>query len=292
VSKPAAPRHRSKGAGAGTAQRGERLQKVLARVGLGSRREIEAWIAAGRVRVNGACATLGIRVSAGDRIEVNGRRLEIKQLAAPPQRVLAYHKRAGEVVTRSDPQARTSIFEHLPGLRQGRWIAIGRLDLNTAGLILLTTDGELAHRLMHPATAADREYAVRVLGPVVPKSLDRLRQGVELDDGPAHFSDIVDSGGEGANHWYHVVLQEGRHREVRRLWESQGVKVSRLIRVRFGPIVLDPSLRSGHWRELNPDEVKDLLRLAGIERSHPARGGTRPLKNHGQRTGGRYRRRF
>jgi len=179
----------------------------------------------------------------------------------PPQQVLCYHKPVGEVCTRQDPEGRTTVFKRLPPPEQGRWISIGRLDLNTAGLLLLTTDGDLAHRLMHPSYTIEREYAVRILGAVNDEMLKRLRDGVLLDDGKASFKRIVEAGGRGANHWYHVMLSEGRKHEVRRLWESQGVVVSRLIRIRFGPILLPPGLRRGHFVEL---DVKDQQALSQI----------------------------
>ena len=223
----------------------ERLHKLLARAGFGSRREIERWISEGRITLNGAPAKLGDCATEKDDIRIDGRRLAARQVAAPERRVIAYYKPEGEVTTRSDPEGRPTIFENLPRLTQGRWIAVGRLDINTSGLLLLTTDGELANRLMHPSRAVPREYAVRVLGAVDEELLQRLKSGVQLDDGMAHFESIADAGGSGANHWYHVILTEGRNREVRRLWESQGVKISRLIRVGYGPIALTRRLRPG-----------------------------------------------
>lgn len=196
---------------------------------------------------------------------MDGRLLRTEQLSKSPLRVIAYHKPEGQVCTRSDTEGRKTLFEFLPRLSNGRWITVGRLDINTSGLILCTTEGELANRLMHPSQKIDREYAVRVLGEVTPEMLTSLRTGIELEDGPARFSDIVDTGGKGANHWYHVVLQEGRKREVRRLWESLGVKVSRLMRVRYGPIILTNKLRPGKWIELENDDINALLQLAGME---------------------------
>lgn len=248
----------------------EKLQKVLARAGYGSRREIESWIEAGRISVNGMVAHLGDRSTEHDKILIDGQPVPQHRLSGGKCRVLAYHKPVGEICTRDDPEQRATIFEQLPVLRSARWIAIGRLDINTSGLILLTTDGELAHRLMHPSRAVEREYAVRVLGEVDADMLQRLQQGVMLEDGLAHFESIVDAGGEGANHWYHVVLKEGRKHEVRRLWESQGLKVSRLTRVRYGEIPLARSLRRGHHRDLEPEEVNSLRRLAGLEVEPPA----------------------
>lgn len=243
----------------------EKLQKVLARAGYGSRREIETWISEGRITVNKQTAKLGDRVTEHDAILIDGHPPQAHRLAGPKRRVLAYYKPEGEVCTRTDEQGRSTIFERLPKLRNGRWIAVGRLDINTTGLILLTTDGELANRLMHPSSEIEREYAVRVLGQVTQEMLQKLKHGVMLEDGMAHFDTIQDAGGEGANHWYHVVLKEGRNREVRRLWESLGVKISRLTRVRYGPIPLSRRLRIGQWQELEREEVQQLLQLTGLE---------------------------
>lgn len=249
----------------------EKLQKVLARAGLGSRRELEQWISDGRVSVNGKVATLGDRVGSGDVVRVDGHVIGQAAMQGPSRRVLVYHKPLGEVCSRSDPEKRPTIFEKLPPLRNGRWVAVGRLDINTSGLILLTTDGELANRLMHPSSTIEREYAVRVFGEVSPEVLQQLRDGVMLDDGPARFDSIFDAGGEGANHWYHVTLHEGRNREVRRLWEQQGITVSRLIRVRYGPVQLGRRLRPGRYEELEGEALQGLLQLAGLAR--PARAG-------------------
>jgi 23S rRNA pseudouridine2605 synthase len=253
---------------------GVRLQKVLANAGLASRREIETWIAAGRIRVNGRIAVLGDRVAPSDRIQIGGRVIQRGRLAPAPRKVLVYNKPEGELVTRFDPQGRPTVFQNLPRLRRGRWIAVGRLDINTGGLLLLTTDGELANRLMHPAQAVEREYAVRVLGGVAEAGLEQLRTGVQLEDGPARFDEVVDAGGQGANHWYHVVIREGRQREVRRIWESVDARVSRLIRIRYGNIPLGKHLRSGHWRELQPEELAGLLEMAGLSPT-PARQSSR-----------------
>jgi 23S rRNA pseudouridine2605 synthase len=242
----------------------EKLQKILARAGLGSRREIEEWISNGRVSVNGSIAKLGDRATRDDKIRVNSRIIKSEHLFPDKRRVIIYHKPIGEICTRNDPENRDTIFEHLPKIRAGRWIAVGRLDINTSGLILLTTDGELANRLMHPSTEVEREYAVRVLGEVSDATLECLKKGVELEDGSAHFSNIVDAGGQGANHWYHVVLKEGRNREVRRMWESQGVTVSRLMRTRYGPIILRRGQRQGRWEELSESETNALLQLADM----------------------------
>lgn len=246
-----------------TAPPGEKLHKVLARAGAGSRREMERWIEQGRVTVDGRPARLGDRVLPGQRLRVDGRLLSQPALTPKP-RVLMYHKPEGEVTTRSDPEGRTTVFAGLPPIRNGRWIAIGRLDLNSSGLLLFTTDGELAHRLMHPSAAIEREYAVRVLGPVAPEALAQLTAGVTLEDGPARFDSVTDAGGAGANHWYHVVIHEGRNREVRRLWEAVGAKVSRLIRVRYGPVQLPRLLRPGRTRDMKGDELDALYRSAGL----------------------------
>ncbi|WP_426417038.1 23S rRNA pseudouridine(2605) synthase RluB [Aestuariirhabdus sp. LZHN29] len=238
---------------------GEKLQKVLARTGVGSRREMERWIEEGRVQVNGEKAVLGCRVSARDQIRVDGKLLKSEEVVGT-RRVLLYNKPEGEVCTRSDPDGRRTVFQRLPRLNGERWICIGRLDINTAGLLLFTTDGELANRLMHPSYSVEREYAVRVMGEVTADMTKQLFDGVELDDGPARFTDIVSSGGEGINRWFHVVLMEGRNREVRRLWESQGVTVSRLKRVRYGNVFIPSEVKSGQWCELNQKEVDNLAK--------------------------------
>ena len=240
----------------------EKIQKVLARAGFGSRREIETWIEQGRIKVNRQLAKLGDRIGPEDRVFLDGKPLRIQH--APRLRVIAYHKPVGEVCTRQDPEGRPTIFERLPRIQNARWIAVGRLDINTSGLLLLTTDGELANRLMHPSSEIEREYAVRVLGEITPENLQQLQAGVMLDDGMAHFGRILDSGGEGSNHWYHVTLREGRNREVRRLWEAVGMKVSRLMRIRYANIELGRSLRPGKFRDLESDELQQLLQLVGI----------------------------
>lgn len=243
----------------------ERLQKLLARGGLGSRREIDAWIKSGRIRVNGVLAQPGDKASASDQITIDGRRVASRRFYSSSPQVILYHKPVGEICSRRDPEGRPTVFHSLPRPSQGRWISVGRLDVNTSGLLLLTTEGELAHRLMHPSSQMEREYAVRVLGTVAEAVLKDLQKGVKLEDGLARFERILDAGGEGANHWYHVILREGRKREVRRLWESQGVRVSRLIRIRFGPIAMPRGLRTGHWRLLEPSACKVLLETVGIE---------------------------
>lgn len=240
----------------------ERLQKFLARAGLGSRRQIEVWVRQGRITVNGTPAQLGVQVGGADQIQIDGKPVWVRA-DRPQRRVLAYYKPVGEMTTRRDPEGRPTVFDRLPWLRDGRWVTVGRLDLNTQGLLLLTNDGELANRLMHPSSQIEREYAARVLGAVAPETLGRLRIGVPLEDGVARFEAIRDVGGDGANHWYHVVLREGRNREVRRLWESQGVTVSRLIRVRYGPVALRRGLHPGRWDELDGTQIGALLAAVG-----------------------------
>lgn len=245
---------------------GEKLQKVLARLGLASRRDVENWIAAGRVKVNGAVATLGQRVDSHDAIAVDGRLLKREGTTEVVRRVLIYNKPDGEICTRDDPEGRPTVFDRLPRPKEGRWINIGRLDINTTGLLLFTTDGELANRLMHPSYEMDREYAVRVRGEVDDEMIERLKTGVMLEDGPARFTDIQQApGGEGFNHWYHCVVMEGRNREVRRLWESQGLVVSRLKRVRFGPVFMTSDLPMGRWREMSQSEVDILSEEVGLK---------------------------
>lgn len=236
----------------------ERLQKFLAQAGYGSRREIENWIREGRISVNDKPAELGVSVTADDRIRVDGRLLATASQSSRPPRTMVYHKPAGELTTRKDAEGRPTVFDNLPKIRSGRWISVGRLDFNTAGLLLVTTDGELAHRLMHPSWEIEREYAVRVLGEVDNAVLQRLQEGVMLEDGMAAFASVRDAGGQGVNHWYHVIVREGRNREVRRLWESQELQVSRLIRVRFGPVSLPRSLRAGRFQDLTPQELSAL----------------------------------
>lgn len=241
----------------------EKLQKVLARAGLGARREIERWIEQGRVTVDGKPAKLGDRVESQQSIRLDGHIIpRAKTLAGT--RVLAYYKPEGEVCTRSDPRGRPTVFDHLPKPSTGRWVTIGRLDINTTGLLLLTTDGDLANRIMHPSHEVEREYAVRVFGRVNEEVFHKVKTRVELEDGPARFDSIRDAGGEGKNHWYHVTLREGRKREVRRVWEAVGVKVSRLIRIRFGPVSLPRNLRAGRWKELDSAAVAALRAAADL----------------------------
>lgn len=242
----------------------ERLHKLLAQSGVGSRREMEELIAAGRVTVNGETAQIGQSATPADRIKVNGRLVNLKFFSRPP-RMIIYHKPDGEIVSRDDPDHRPSVFNSLPRLSGSRWVAVGRLDFNTSGLLLFTTSGELANHLMHPRNNLVREYAVRVLGELSLEAQQRLLQGVELDDGPAQFSTLQDAGGDGANHWYRVSLFEGRNREVRRMFEAVGVTVSRLMRVRYGPFVLPPNLKRGQVLELDEREVQKLMRELGMD---------------------------
>lgn len=246
---------------------GERIQKVLARAGLGSRRSVEQWIAEGRIRVNGQPVTTGQPVAADDHVTVDGRRYRVVGQKRRPARWLRYHKPVGRVSTRDDPEGRPTVFDALPKLREGRgrWVSLGRLDVTTTGLMLFTDDGDLANALTHPSAEIEREYAVRVHGPVGDETLQRLLAGVELDDGPARFARIVDGGGEGSNHWYHVVLHEGRRNEVRRLWEAVGCQVARLTRVRFGPVTLPRSLQRDKFEDLPPADIRAMLDLLPAE---------------------------
>lgn len=243
----------------------EKLQKVLARAGLASRRAIEDWILQGRITVNGHKAKIGDRVEINAYICVDGRPISSLLTAKPTRRVLIYNKPLGEVSSRKDDKGRPTVFENLPKLSNGRWISIGRLDVNTSGLLLFTNDGEFANKLMHPSHQIEREYAVRVFGEVDRKIVMQLRKGVELEDGLAHFDTIAYSGGEGSNHWYHVVLKEGRNRLVRRLWEGVDLKVSRLIRIRYGSISLPRSLRAGKWLELETASIESLAKLVSLK---------------------------
>ncbi|MBW7469646.1 23S rRNA pseudouridine(2605) synthase RluB [Marinobacter sp. M216] len=242
----------------------ERIQKLLARVGAGSRREIEGWMEAGRLTVNGHAVSPGQKATPEDRFELDGKRLDVSGAAEVVRRVLIYNKPEGEVTTRKDPEGRPTVFDRLPRLKDHRWISIGRLDINTTGLVMFTTDGELANRLMHPSRQIDREYAVRIFGEVDDAMLERLMEGVLLEDGMAKFTDISPAGGSGMNRWFHVTLLEGRNREVRRLWESQGVRVSRLKRVRYGPIFLPSRLTLGKWEELDQKAVDILSRTVDL----------------------------
>lgn len=239
----------------------EKLQKVLARAGFGSRREVEEWIAAGRVKVNGKVAVIGERVGDDDKILVDGKKLSSQGKIKEETRVLLYNKPEDEICTRKDPQGRPTVFDRLPPIRHGRWVSIGRLDINTSGLLLFTTDGELANKLTHPSSQIEREYAVRVMGEVSPDMVQAMHKGVVIDGHLCRFTDIQFYAGTGINQWYHVVIMEGRNREVRKLWESQGLKVSRLKRVRFGPIFIPSNVKRGSFVELNKQEI-DKLRKA------------------------------
>lgn len=243
---------------------GERIQKVLSRGGLGSRREIERWIDEGRLKINGVLAAHGAHLKAGDYLQLNERVVHWDKFAQQATRVLIYHKPTGEIVTRHDPQGRPTVFAQMPKLDTARWISVGRLDVNTSGLLLLTNNGDLANKLMHPSTEVEREYAVRILGEVSDEKLELLKKGVPLEDGEAKFDQIYFMGGEGVNKWYHVVVSEGRNRLVRRLWEAQNVVVSRLIRVRYGPIVLPEKLRTQKHYELTAKELELLFEFAGL----------------------------
>lgn len=272
---------------------GEKLQKVLAQAGFGSRRMMEEWIAAGRVIVNGEPATLGMRVVEGDLIKAERRTIRVGE-RDNAARVLLYHKPEGEIVSRDDPEKRASVFDKLPKLRGQKWIAIGRLDFNTSGLLIFTTSGELANRLMHPRFEVEREYAVRVQGKMTEAQIDQaLKQGVELEDGLVKFDKLEDQGGEGFNHWYRVMLKEGRNRVVRRTFDALGLPVSRLMRVRFGIVNLPPRLKRGMTAELGEKEVAQVLEWVGIttdsdellqeppaprqaERAQPEKNGRRP----------------
>jgi len=248
-------------------EKSEKLQKVLARAGHGSRREIETIISAGRVSVDGKVATLGDRVEVTQsiKIRIDGHLISVKESVEQICRVLAYYKPEGELCTRSDPEGRPTVFDRLPKLRGARWIAVGRLDVNTCGLLLFTTDGELANRLMHPSREVEREYAVRVFGEVDDDKIKQLSRGVQLEDGPAAFKSIKFTGGEGINQWYNVTLTEGRNREVRRLWEAVGVQVSRLIRVRYGDIQLPKGLPRGGYTELDLGPTNYLRALVELD---------------------------
>lgn len=237
----------------------ERLQKVLSHAGLGSRREMERWIESGLIHVNGVQAKLGDVITADDQISVKGRAISNPLQTESKTRILLYHKPVGEISSRRDPVHTQTVFDNLPHLKQGRWVQVGRLDLNTSGLLIFTNNGELANRLMHPKYEIDREYAVRVYGQVSPEAINALLKGVVLEDGIAKFKRLEFRGGEGSNAWYHVVLSEGRNREVRRLWESQGVEVSRLIRVRYGELKMPRSLARGEFIELSPQDVASFV---------------------------------
>ncbi len=261
----------------------EKLQKILADAGIGSRRDMEELIIAGRVSVNGEPAHIGQRVAPTDQVRVNGKPLARKQPGRLP-RVLIYHKPPGEIVSQDDPGERTTVFERLPKVSGGRWVAVGRLDFNTEGLLILTTSGDLANRLMHPRYEVEREYAVRVLGELTPEARSRLLEGVALDDGMAKFSRIDDEGGTGANRWYRVTISEGRNREVRRMFSAVGLEVSRLIRIRYGAVQLPRSLARGRFSELSPEWVRAWMHDLGItEDEVRGKGGGRPQAQGGRK---------
>ena len=268
-----------------------KLHKVLAQAGMGSRLEMEKLITEGRIVVNNELAHVGQRVQYGDQIKVDGKPIRIR-IDPPPARVIAYHKPAGEIVSHDDPQTRPSVFRKLPRLQNGKWQSVGRLDLNTEGLLLFTSSGELANQLMHPRFGLEREYAVRVLGALSKDEKQKLLDGVMLEDGPAQFGSIEDGGGEGSNCWYRVTISEGRNREVRRMMESVGHAVSRLIRIRYGAMVLPHGLRRGAWLELDEADIRALMRAAGTsERPRPVtEQPTRTNRNDRRpRTGGQGR---
>lgn len=254
--------------GSGAQAGHERLQKIMAAAGLGSRRALEKRIKAGEVVLNGRKAQIGDSAAGGDIVELDGERWKVNSARAK-HRCLVYNKPEGEVTTRSDPQGRPTVFDRMPHLQGQRWIAVGRLDINTTGLLIMTTDGELAHALMHPSNNVDREYACRVRGPVPTEAIDNLLQGVELEDGKAQFSDITASGGSGENLWFHVTIMEGKNREVRRLWASQGIAVSRLKRVRYGAVFLPRRLRMGEFSELNLRDYTVLREDVGLGAPEP-----------------------
>ncbi len=246
-----------------TLQPTQRLHKLLALAGLGSRRDMEELIASGRVTINGQTAQVGAGVTHHDLVRVDGRPLRLPFEAELPQ-VLIYHKPEGEIVSQDDPEGRATVFDKLPRIKQGKWIAIGRLDINTSGLLIFTNSGDLANRFMHPRYEVEREYAVRVFGELTEEQMAMLTQGIELEDGPASFDRIVAQGGEGANHWYQVIIREGRNREVRRLFEAFQLPVSRLMRVRFGPVNLPPRVKRGSMLKLEQKQVVELLEWAGL----------------------------
>ncbi len=257
----------------------ERLQKVLAQAGVASRREIEEMVTAGRISVNGLPASLGQKIGPGDRVKVNGKLVPVRFTQRSP-RVLIYHKPEGEIVSRDDPEGRPTVFERLPILRRGRWLAVGRLDFNTSGLLLFTNDGELANRMMHPRYELDREYAVRLLGQLTDEQIASLTEGIQLEDGLARFDTLADAGGEGVNHWYRVTLSEGRNREVRRMFEAVGLTVSRLMRVRYGPVELPARLKRGMWMEMPEADACALAGVAAPQRQQEARDKRPPKLHH------------
>ena len=285
--RPARGRGQGQGGGQGggrnaptTLSEPERLQKVLAQAGVASRREIEEWVVAGRISVNGLPASLGQKIGPGDRVKVNGKLVPLRFTQRSP-RVLIYHKPEGEIVSRDDPEGRPTVFERLPILRKGRWLAVGRLDFNTSGLLLFTNDGDLANKLMHPRYELEREYAVRILGELTEEQVKSLTEGIQLEDGPAKFNLLRDEGGEGANHWYRVTISEGRNREVRRMFEAVGLTVSRLMRVRYGSVELPARLKRGMWMEMPEAEACALAGLPPPPQSRQQdQRDKRPVKLH------------
>lgn len=269
----------------------QKLHKMLADMGLGSRRELEDWIVAGRISVNALPAHVGQRVGPEDKVRVNGKLIHIHFAPRAP-RVLIYHKPEGEIVSRDDPEGRPSVFDKLPRVGGGRWIAVGRLDFNTSGLLVFTTSGELANKMMHPSYELEREYAVRLIGELTDEQATRLTTGIELDDGIAKFNALSDGGGEGSNHWYRVTISEGRNREVRRMFEAVGLAVSRLMRVRYGPFELPRRLHRGEAEELKPEEVSRLLTAVPASgkpraKSAEAAPAPKPGQGNGRRRGPR-----
>jgi 23S rRNA pseudouridine2605 synthase len=263
-----------------------KLHKVLAEAGLGSRRDMEELIIAGRVSVNGEPAHIGQRILPTDLVRINGKLIQ-RRVSKKPPRVLVYHKPAGEIVSSDDPEGRPSVFDRLPTIKAGKWLAVGRLDFNTEGLLLFTTSGDLANRLMHPRYGIDREYAVRTLGELEEGMRQKLLAGVELDDGPANFSKIADGGGEGVNKWYRVIISEGRNREVRRMFEAIGLTVSRLIRTRYGAMILPANLKRGRWEEMDEHAVRDLLSISGLDKqTGESKGQSGPGERRGGERGG------
>lgn len=252
---------------------------MLAAAGVASRREVEEWIRAGRIAVDGKPATLGQRISGRERISIDGKPVPALRRPAARPRTLMYHKPAGEICSRHDPEQRPTVFDSLPPLQGGRWVSVGRLDFTTSGLLLLTTDGALAHALMHPSSGLEREYMVRILGAVDDATLQRLRDGLVLDDGPARFDVLEPAGGGETNRWFRVLVKEGRNRLVRRLWEAAGCQVSRLIRVRYGPVVLPRGLRTGRHQLLEGEELQALYAAAGLSAPEQRRLATGSRKS-------------